>query len=417
MNVARVRNESVWKSIKIAFLASALLFLVNILFGFDNSFSVGEIPRYQLLIHLHAGSIGWITLSAIGLAVWLHTGNRVVSGSYEGRVRLLVWAAIVAFGGYIPNFWIAFSRGQGQLLALLPIFGAASVLVLWAAAVYAISQLGKGEVLTTPQLLVTGGLLVAAIGSTVGMLLGLERVIGQFLSLPPGDRVGAHAGMMDTYLFLVAGAIIEWFAGKQPGSRWSVAGLLQALFWTVGATLVPIAFFLNLVPTLLPIFVLLLLIGLIIFIVRVGWRPIARGPFGEPAQSWMFFGSIWLVVFMGLFLFFVANMEQGVPAWFGTAFVHVGYVGMMTNVLLAVLAARSSEARDVLPWGEPTALWLLNVGMVIFVGLKVAMDVRWAAILMGLGVLLGVVTMISRLLSLDGTPPVEPAAAPPGAAG
>ena len=32
---------------------------------------------------------------------------------------------------------------------------------------------------------------------------------GGFLPLPAGDRVGAHAGMMDTYLFLVASAVVE----------------------------------------------------------------------------------------------------------------------------------------------------------------------------------------------------------------
>ncbi|NIV40458.1 MAG: hypothetical protein GWN58_66980, partial [Anaerolineae bacterium] len=93
----------------------------------------------------------------------------------------------------------------------MPIFGALAVLVLWVSAFYAISQLGQQTGVTPAQILITGALLVAAIGATVGMLLGLERVIGQFLPLPQGeDRVGAHAGMMDTYLFLVASSMIEW---------------------------------------------------------------------------------------------------------------------------------------------------------------------------------------------------------------
>ena len=76
MNLQRVKNESVWQSLKILFIGSLLIFLINIYFGFDNSLTVGEIDRWQSLIHLHAGSVGWITLSAIGIAIWISTGDR-----------------------------------------------------------------------------------------------------------------------------------------------------------------------------------------------------------------------------------------------------------------------------------------------------------------------------------------------------
>ena len=73
MNVAPVKNASVWGSLRTLFMGSMVIFLINIYFGFDNSLTIGEIPRWQVLIHLHGGSIGWITLSAIGIAVWLLT--------------------------------------------------------------------------------------------------------------------------------------------------------------------------------------------------------------------------------------------------------------------------------------------------------------------------------------------------------
>ncbi len=208
MYFQRVQNQSVWESLKILFMGSLLIFLINIYFGFDNSITAGEIDRWQILIHLHGGSIGWITLSAIGIAIWQVTGEREVSADYERRVRLLVWASVIIFAAYVPSFGLAFSRPSGFLVALLPIFGAGSVLMLWIAAIFAFSQFKHQPVVTTVHFLIAGALLTAAIGATVGMLLGLERVVGQFLPLPEGDRVGAHAGMMDTYLFLVASAII-----------------------------------------------------------------------------------------------------------------------------------------------------------------------------------------------------------------
>ena len=209
MYLRRAKNDSVWQSLKILFGGALLIFLINTFFGFDNAFSVGEIDRWQLLIHLHGASIGWITLSAIGIAIWIVTGNRDVDAGYESRTRTLVWAAVLIFAFYVTSFGLAFSRPSGFLVALLPIFGSAAVLILWVSAIYTFAQFRNQPVVTTVHFLIAGALLTATIGATVGMLLGLERVIGQFLPLPAADRVGAHAGMMDTYLFLVASAIVE----------------------------------------------------------------------------------------------------------------------------------------------------------------------------------------------------------------
>ena len=71
MYLGRVKNDSVWQSLKILYMGALLILLINILFGFDNSLTVGEIDRWQMLIHLHSASVGWITLSAIGIAIWI----------------------------------------------------------------------------------------------------------------------------------------------------------------------------------------------------------------------------------------------------------------------------------------------------------------------------------------------------------
>jgi len=411
MGIARVQDESVWQSLRIIFIGSGLLFLINIYFGFANALDPGEIGRQQVLIHLHAASVGWITLSAIGLGIWVVTGARDVSPGYARGVRLLAWAAVLIFAGYIPNFWLAF-MGEGAITFLLPIFGSGAVLVLWTSAIFVLRQLWRQPVLTTVQILAAGALLVASVGATVGALLGLERLIGTFLPLPEGERVGAHAAMMDTYLFLVAGAIVEWIVRPADAQRWSWAGVAQAVAWTVGATLVPIAFFLNTVDQVLPIFGTLLLLGLAIFLVRVAWRAILVGPMADGVRPWAFFGAAWLVVFMGLFLWAVSTGGdfESLPPWFGAAFVHSGFVGMMTNLLLGVHSARAQAARDVLPWAEPTALWILNLGLIAFIGLKIVADVRTGALLMGVGVLLGVGTMLIRQWLARSEPDVVPPA-------
>lgn len=400
MYLPRVKNDSVWNSLKILFLGSLLLFLINIYFGFDNSLTVGEIDRWQILIHLHGGSIGWITLSAIGIALWVFTGERDVDAGYESRVRTLVWAAILIFAGYVPSFGLAFSRPSGFLVALLPIFGTGAVIILWVSAIFSFAQFKHQPVVTTVHFLAAGALLTAAVGATVGMLLGLERVIGQFLPLPLGeDRVGAHAGMMDTYLFLIASAIVEWGTRKDI-TRWSWAGLAQALAWMVGAVLVPIAFFLGVVEQVLPIFGLLLLAGMAIFLIRYAWRALAALPFGSGVKPWNFFGTLWLIVFLAFFLYAISIGDFSLlPAWFPAIFAHAGFVGMMTNLIMGVVASRGQEGANVMSWGETTSVWLINLGILVFMVLEITSDIRIGAIVMGLGVLLAVFTMFRRLLA------------------
>jgi hypothetical protein len=312
---------------------------------------------------------------------------------------MLVWAAVLIFAFYVISFGLAFSRPSGFLVALLPIFGFLAVLTLWVSAIFAFAQFGKQPVLTTVHWLIAGALLTAAIGATVGMLLGLERVIGQFLPLPGEDRVGAHAGMMDTYLFLVASCVVEWGLRKEE-TRWSWAGLLQALLWMVGAALVPIAFFLNALEQMLPLFGLMLILGMIIFLVRYGWRAFTHLPRGRGNYSWIFFGTFWLILYMGIFLYAVVGTGGDfsvLPSWFGAVFAHVGFAGMMTNLLLAVVASRGQEATDVLSWGEPVSFWAINLGIIVFLGLKIAVDIRHGAIVMGLGILLAVFVMFRRI--------------------
>lgn len=398
MYLQRVKNDSVWHSLKICFMAALLIFLINIFFGFENSITTGEIDRWRTLIHLHSASIGWITLSAIGAAIWIVTGDRDVGARYETRVRNLVWFAAIVFACYVVSFGLAFSRPSGFLVALLPIFGFLAVLTLWISAVFAFAQFKKQPVVTTVHFLAAGALLTAAIGATVGMLLGMERVIGEFLPLPAGDRVGAHAGMMDTYLFLVASAVVEWSLRKEQ-SRWSWPGLIQALLWMVAAALIPIAYFLNILEQILPIFGLMLLLGLVIFLVRFGWRAFTNMPTGRGIKSWVFFGTLWLVAYLALFMFAISTGGDFalLPAWFFAAFVHIGFAGMMTNLLLGVVASRAQDGANVMPWGEPLAFWTINIGIIVFMALKITADLRYGAILMGLGILLAVIVMLRRL--------------------
>jgi len=397
MYLPRVKNDSVWGSLKFLFLGALLIFLINNWFGFDNALTTGVIDRWQILIHLHAGSVGWITLSAIGLMLWVYTGDRSVDAAHEGQARLLAQGATVIFALYVVAFGLSYAFEDSFLVYVHPILGVLAVLTLWWATIWSFGQMKHQAPLTTVHLLATGALLTASIGATVGMLLGLEHAIGQFLPLAD-DRIGAHAAMMDTYLFLVASAIIELVHRKE-ASRWGWAGLAQAVLWMVAAALVPIAYFLNLVQQILPLFGLMLIGGMVIFLVRFGWRALVSLPTGAGVKAWAFFGALGLVAYFAMFMYGVSiGFDFAVmPSWFFAVFAHVGFVGMMTNVLMALQASRGQAAKAVLPWGEPAALWLMNLGIIAFLGLKIASDIRTGAWVMGAGVVLGVVVMGMRV--------------------
>lgn len=392
----RVKNEQVWRQIRILFLASIALFLVNIYFGFDNALREGAIPRWQILTHLHAGTLGWVTLSVIGLAIWIFAGRGEVANDYARSAKNLTRAGVVAFGGYIVAFGLAFSQGR-PFTYLMPVFGISSSLVIWAAAIFAFRQTRKQEVVTNLHLLVTTALVIASLGSTMGVLLGLEYVIGFFM--PGTDRIGIHAGAMDGYLLLAAGALVALLISNDPYARRTRSGILLSFSWAAAAVSILIGLLFGIMP-LAMVTVLFLLLGLVIFLISIGRHAIVHHPFKAGPGRWAFFGTIWAVFWGVFFVWLIASFAEDfskVPPWTGAVLAHGGFVGMMTNLLLGVFSVRSQDVKNILPWGETASIWLINLGLVLFFVLKIASDVRLGAIVMGIGVLLGVVVMAVRL--------------------
>ena len=105
-------------------------------------------------------------------------------------------------------------------------------------------------------------------------------------------------------------------------------------------------------------------------------------------------------MFVVLFIFAAVSFAEDIsasPFWFYVVFSHTAFVGMMTNLLLGVYALRTANTKHVVAWGEPVSMWLINLGLLVFFTLKIAADIRLGAIVMGIGVLLGVGTMLLRL--------------------
>lgn len=403
---ARVRN-----AVRVAFLASSLLFLVTIGLGFLNVVTTGSLPRWQVLTHLHSGTVGWILLSFVGVAVWLFTGDREVSESYGRRVTWLVWLAVVAFVGLIGSFAYGFWRG-GDALLPLGVFAPFAALMLWATAVFALSQLREIPIVTTAHLVVAVGLLVAAIGVTLGALVGVDHAFGEVLPVDPGMGVGAHVLSVLPAVTVVATGVVEWLLPDGESTKWSRSGALQATVGGLTGLMTPIGFVLLAVGvpenTAGAVFLGLIagaVVYTLMFLARVGLRALRTNPLSGGVEAWLFFATLWFVVFMATEF---AGPALGEAEWVGVLRIHAFFVGLATNLLFGVIAVRTRGVSPRYPWAEPAAMWVVNVGIVAFAAGEAAMELPHGAAVMGLGALLGVATMVGRLYG-DGVDATDPA--------
>jgi hypothetical protein len=386
----RVSDDDVWRVTKLVFGASALVFLVTITVGFLNVFTTGALPRWQLLVHLHSATLGWLTLSAFGATLWLFTGERSVTGSYVARVRWLARAMIAAFVGLIASFGIAFSQG-GDAFYLLAVFAPLAALTIWAAAALFVSQLSRLPVVSTAHLLTAAGFLVLALAVVFGNVMALGRA--GILSVPDFALAGHVFGIMG-YQVLVVTGIIEWLVVRERGG-WTRAGALQVGLGVLLGIWMPLLLASSvaglpegLFPMLLVfgILVVLFLFGLLFF-GRVGVQALRTDPLTAGVNAWMFFATLWFAIGV---VSFPLRSVLGDPAWWMVFNAHATNVGIVTNMLFGVMAARTRFARVGSSWAQPAAMWLMNAGIVVFVGLFIATGSTHGALVMGTGVLLGV---------------------------
>lgn len=393
----RVSNDDVWRHTRLIFLGSLLVFLINITLGFGNVITPGEIPRWQILTHLHGGTIGWLTLTAVGFTVWLFTGDREVTNTYERRVRWLAWAAVLFGAGYVLSFGVSFSL-TGNAFTLLPIFGTGMMLVFWATALLALTQLQHQPVVRNEHLIVAGAFTLASLGAIMGVLLGFQHAFGS-LPLPEGlPNTQGHAFPMDIYALVLVSAVIEWVYVGEESSGWTRAGLTQAVVWPGAGVLVFIAALLDFMPLALIGLILGLAVGPAIFLARIGWRVGRVDPRQPGTRQWAMITPLWLVVFVVLFVGSIMGVIPQDLEWVGPVAFHSYFVGYVTNGLFGLLSARTNTGRTLHEWAEPTAFWLLNLGLVTFAATEIAYGGRHGAVVMGIGVLLGVVTFGYRLL-------------------
>lgn len=356
-------------------LSSAALgiFLVTIVIGILNGMDIWEPSHNMLLTHVHAGTLGWITLAVFAAAIRMFGG--------EGSSRNVATLAVVATVLYVITF--ATTTGVFRPVAGTLELVAIVWMLVWVAQRYSSSPKETGHL----------GMLLAMVSLTFGAILGV--LLGLFIangSVPgisndmASSLAGAHPpAMLIGYLVLAGAAITHWLLeGRQsrPGRM-----VMWALF--IGGVAANLAFILD-VDALIQVATALEVVAIITFTIHM-WVRIKPSAWEGGSDDFARIGAFFLVVGVGLLVNVVRLFMSGeLDPETGTgpinvllAFDHAMFIGVMTNALFALVGRIAKSPPRAL-------LWVVNGGVALFlVGLVVdsAALVRIGAPVMGIALI------------------------------
>jgi hypothetical protein len=336
------------------YLVAMAVFVVNIVIGILNGSDAVEFDRNQILTHVHAGTIGWMTLTIIASTFLL----------FRNADRRLMLALAVL----VPIYVVAFYTGS------LPFRAIAGTLLLIAIAwvlVWMWRQFLASE-RSLPQLAVILGLTSFGYGAVVGVLLQLQFAVG--ITLLSGDGIGAHAAAMTFgYLVLVAMGFLEWrLLGTRGRPR---GGLVQVLALFIGGLVISLGLLAGAAQAAGGLYLLLQLVAVVLFVrriwptsLRISW--LAATPLRHFAAA-----SIWVVGALILFMFLVSKFVTGADPNDPNAFPlnvliasdHSVYIGVITNIVLGLLSLLVLSEVDRRSWIGHVIFWGVNLGLVVFV--------------------------------------------------
>src|SRR5438874_739566 len=233
MGTLRYRPEIGWL-LQIAML----IFVATVLIGIANGTKVfGTLDRNVLLTHVHAGTLGWITLGVAAACLWIF-GGTAPRAANEGFARGLV----IALAGSIPLYVIGFWSGSFVARAALstPVFVAIIVLLGWS--IREGRRIGLGR-LSTPQLSTIAGLTSLVIGSSLGVYAQFAFATGQ--QFDPMNIIGGHVtAQVVGFLLLLGMGLIEYWHRPEPTPP-SWAGRIQVGLLFFGALGIALGFALG----------------------------------------------------------------------------------------------------------------------------------------------------------------------------
>lgn len=382
--------------IRLLFQAAMLVFVITVAIGILNGLHlVGQLSQDVLLTHVHAGTLGWITLSVFAVSLWLFEEGKAPTEKSRS-VRVMSILAAVS----IPLYVLAFLSGNFIARA---VFGFPVLLLMIGFFGWIVARSLQVRV-TVARLALLGALFTLIVGSVLGVLLQIQFASNKAF-LPAGAFAAHPATQVVGYLLLVGMAISEWRFMPDTG-RLPRAGVIQIAFPFIAGLVLTIGTLLNLTP-LLGVNVLFELIGILIYIVRFT-PPVLRVSWvARTSDRFFAFSAIFIVVNVAILTYLIVSTLTGVyasfevvPSWLFFALDHAMFIGVMSNALFGLIQIVTEERRSFWPWADDVLFWGMNFGMVGFV-ISLLLDARILerifTPIMGLSILLALLTYTLRM--------------------
>jgi hypothetical protein len=345
------------------FRAALVIFVITVVIGILNGTDVWDPPRNTLLTHVHAGTLGWITLAIFGGAIWMF-------GSPDGgSTKSLSTFSIVALSAYVLAFWSvdlttsSIQRPIGGTLAFIAIVW----MFLW------VLRAHGERPWTVDEFGMALALFFLVIGAILGVALGLQLADVDVVAPENAESLGAAhpAAMVIGYVILAGVALVEWLLRGGPGPRLSEAraGAVQMLLIFLAGLLGMLGLLLDndaMLQANVPLEVIgigILIWRLRAFLAPAKWRGSIPGIMARTAVVGLILGVALLAYVVSLFVG-GAEFEEVAP-WL-VAMDHINFIMVMTNLIFAMLAMASvvsSTANQVVFWGSNVGVLGFAVGI------------------------------------------------------
>jgi hypothetical protein len=338
-----------------------VIFVITIVIGILNGTDVWDPPRDTVLTHVHAGTLGWVTLGVFAGAIWMFGGD---GKAHPGALPVF---SIVALSLYVLAFWSpdifntteSIQRPIGGTLAFIAMVW----MLVW------VLRAKRGQSWNVAEFGMTLSLGFLVFGAVLGVLLGLQLADIEIVDPANAGRLGeSHPGaMVAGYVVLAGLALIEWMMpGREvPKLGESKSGVVQMLLLFVAGILLVIGFLLD-QEAIYSLGVPLQIVGAIILVARFR-KYLAPSQWGGPViNRYVRTPVVGLLIVVGLIAYlisqFIAGAEFEEIAPIAITFDHVNFLMVMTNLFFGMMVLASSVSEK----AGRAIYWGLNLGTVGF---------------------------------------------------
>ncbi len=210
--MANPRRSPMWPVATRMFSVALILFVFTIVIGILNGLDVYTPDHDTLLTHVHAGTLGWLTLSVSAVALLIFSEQGGMSDAEVSSATRMAWVMTIAIPLYVLAFF-AGDRIPGDRIQR-PIFGTLLfVVVIW----FGVWLFRRNRAHAESSVVRLGVMLAwlsLTIGAVLGVMLGYFTAKGEIPGLSDetaSSLAEAHPpSMVIGFLILAAVAINEW---------------------------------------------------------------------------------------------------------------------------------------------------------------------------------------------------------------